>query len=144
MYFLMYLVIFVCMYLAIFMWRPYFQDLHSSAWYLFIASSRAFGFWLDLVCFIYIALVTLSFLFLADGSTWFFFQIKFFYCYLSPSTYLWRFPETYGGNVGFAITQAIGLTGLSIYQIAKNCYSPLRIKSNPRFIQKSSWFESED
>ncbi|CAB0016955.1 unnamed protein product [Nesidiocoris tenuis] len=63
------------------------QDLHSSAWYLFIASSRAFGFWLDLVCFIYIALVTLSFLFLADG-------------------------KTYGGNVGFAITQAIGLTGM--------------------------------
>ncbi|KOB66206.1 putative multidrug resistance-associated protein, partial [Operophtera brumata] len=38
------------------------QDLHSSAWYLFIASSRAFGFWLDLVCVVYIAVVTLSFL----------------------------------------------------------------------------------
>ncbi|XP_013144299.1 PREDICTED: probable multidrug resistance-associated protein lethal(2)03659 [Papilio polytes] len=38
------------------------QDLHSSAWYLFIASSRAFGFWLDLVCVVYIAIVTLSFL----------------------------------------------------------------------------------
>ncbi|KAF6207171.1 hypothetical protein GE061_018410, partial [Apolygus lucorum] len=63
------------------------QDLHSSAWYLFIASSRAFGFWLDIVCFIYIALVTLSFLIFADGNTM-------------------------GGNVGFAITQAIGLTGM--------------------------------
>uniref|UniRef100_A0A146LYI9 Cystic fibrosis transmembrane conductance regulator n=6 Tax=Lygus hesperus TaxID=30085 RepID=A0A146LYI9_LYGHE len=63
------------------------QDLHSSAWYLFIASSRAFGFWLDIVCFIYIALVTLSFLLFADGNTM-------------------------GGNVGFAITQAIGLTGM--------------------------------
>jgi ATP-binding cassette subfamily C (CFTR/MRP) protein 4 len=62
------------------------QDLHSGAWYLFIASSRAFGFWLDVVCLIYITLVTISF-FLIGG-------------------------ENTGGNVGLAITQAIGLTGM--------------------------------
>ncbi|XP_026324288.1 probable multidrug resistance-associated protein lethal(2)03659 [Hyposmocoma kahamanoa] len=62
------------------------QDLHSSAWFLFIASSRAFGFWLDLLCVFYIAIVTLSFLVLKQ--------------------------EEYGGNVGLAITQAIGLTGM--------------------------------
>ncbi|XP_054270037.1 probable multidrug resistance-associated protein lethal(2)03659 [Macrosteles quadrilineatus] len=62
------------------------QDLHSSAWYIFIASSRAFGFWLDGVCLIYIALVTFSFLFMGS--------------------------ETFGGNVGLAITQSIGLTGM--------------------------------
>ncbi|XP_045503254.1 probable multidrug resistance-associated protein lethal(2)03659 isoform X2 [Colias croceus] len=62
------------------------QDLHSSAWYMFIASSRAFGFWLDLVCVIYIAVVTLSFLVFGN--------------------------EEYGGNVGLAITQAMGLTGM--------------------------------
>ncbi|XP_028159464.1 probable multidrug resistance-associated protein lethal(2)03659 isoform X1 [Ostrinia furnacalis] len=62
------------------------QDLHSSAWYLFIASSRAFGFWLDLVCVVYIAVVTLSFL--VFGQT------------------------EHGGNVGLAITQAMGLTGM--------------------------------
>lgn len=43
------------------------QDLHSSAWFNFIATSRAFGFWLDLVCIIYIAVVTLSFLVLGNG-----------------------------------------------------------------------------
>ncbi|KAJ9588188.1 hypothetical protein L9F63_018452, partial [Diploptera punctata] len=62
------------------------QDLHSGAWYLFIASSRAFGFWLDVVCLIYICIVTFSFLFMGADST--------------------------GGNVGLAITQAIGLTGM--------------------------------
>lgn len=65
------------------------QDLHSSAWFIFIATSRAFGFWLDLFCVIYIVLVTYSFLVLdnSDGST-------------------------LGGNVGLAITQSIGLTGM--------------------------------
>uniref|UniRef100_A0A8D8Y1X0 Probable multidrug resistance-associated protein lethal(2)03659 n=3 Tax=Cacopsylla melanoneura TaxID=428564 RepID=A0A8D8Y1X0_9HEMI len=62
------------------------QDLHSSAWYLFIASNRAFGFWLDAVCLVYIALVTFSFFVTSN---------KFF-----------------GGDVGLAITQAIGLTGM--------------------------------
>ncbi|XP_044727627.1 ATP-binding cassette sub-family C member 4-like isoform X2 [Chrysoperla carnea] len=62
------------------------QDLHSGAWYLFIATSRAFGFWLDLVCIIYIAVVTMSFLILGT--------------------------ETFGGNVGLAITQSISLTGM--------------------------------
>uniref|UniRef100_A0A2H8TSM5 Putative multidrug resistance-associated protein lethal(2)03659 n=1 Tax=Melanaphis sacchari TaxID=742174 RepID=A0A2H8TSM5_9HEMI len=62
------------------------QDLHSSAWYLFISSSRAFGFWLDIVCLIYISVVTFSFLIVGNN--------------------------TFGGNVGLAITQAIGLTGM--------------------------------
>ncbi|XP_026807199.1 probable multidrug resistance-associated protein lethal(2)03659 isoform X1 [Rhopalosiphum maidis] len=62
------------------------QDLHSSAWYLFISSSRAFGFWLDMVCLIYISVVTFSFLVIGSN--------------------------TFGGNVGLAITQAIGLTGM--------------------------------
>ncbi|CAG9823622.1 unnamed protein product [Phaedon cochleariae] len=62
------------------------QDLHSSAWYSFISTSRAFGYWLDLVCIGYIALVTFSFLLIGT--------------------------EKFGGNVGLAITQAIGLTGM--------------------------------
>lgn len=65
------------------------QDLHSSAWYIFIASSRAFGFWLDVFCLIYIALVTLSFLVMSGDDS-----------------------KAMGGNVGLAITQSIGLTGM--------------------------------
>ncbi|XP_014467782.1 PREDICTED: probable multidrug resistance-associated protein lethal(2)03659 isoform X2 [Dinoponera quadriceps] len=66
------------------------QDLHSSAWYIFIASSRAFGFWLDVFCVVYIALVTLSFLVLDNDGP----------------------GSMDGGRVGLAITQSIGLTGM--------------------------------
>ncbi|XP_022166667.1 probable multidrug resistance-associated protein lethal(2)03659 isoform X2 [Myzus persicae] len=62
------------------------QDLHSSAWYLFISLSRAFGFWLDIICLLFISAVTFYFIFIDNG--------------------------TYGGNVGLAITQSIGLTSL--------------------------------
>jgi len=66
------------------------QDLHSSAWYIFIASSRAFGFWLDVFCVVYIVLVTLSFLVMNNYSR----------------------GSMDGGYVGLAITQSIGLTGM--------------------------------
>jgi ATP-binding cassette subfamily C (CFTR/MRP) protein 4 len=62
------------------------QDLHSSAFYMFLGCNRTFGFWLDFHCVIYIALVTLSFLFMGT--------------------------ETFGGNVGLGITQSITLTGM--------------------------------
>ncbi|PNF20422.1 Multidrug resistance-associated protein 4 [Cryptotermes secundus] len=61
------------------------QDLHSSAWYMFITTSQAFGFSLDLMCLIFIALVTFSFLLVED---------------------------TLGGNVGLAITQSLALVGM--------------------------------
>ncbi|VVC26208.1 Hypothetical protein CINCED_3A017920 [Cinara cedri] len=61
------------------------QDLHSSAWYMFISANRAFGLWLDIFCFIYVTIITYSFLVIGNN--------------------------TYGGNVGLAITQAIGLAG---------------------------------
>uniref|UniRef100_A0A1Y1K348 Multidrug resistance-associated protein lethal(2)03659 n=4 Tax=Photinus pyralis TaxID=7054 RepID=A0A1Y1K348_PHOPY len=62
------------------------QDLHSSAFYTFISISTAFGYFLDLFCVVYIATVTVSFLLYDTGSQ--------------------------GGNVGLAITQALGLTAL--------------------------------
>lgn len=61
------------------------QDLHSSAFFMFIGTSRAFGFWLDCFCVLYIGIVTLSFFLMGD--------------------------ET-GGNVGLAITQALAMTGM--------------------------------
>lgn len=66
------------------------QDLHSSSWYIFIASSRAFGFWLDVFCVVYIVLVTLSFLVMNNYGR----------------------GSMDGGYVGLAITQSIGLTGM--------------------------------
>lgn len=62
-----------------------YQDLHSSGYFMFIATSRAFGYWLDCCCVIYIAVITLSFFLFS--------------------------PEN-GGDVGLAITQALGMTGM--------------------------------
>ncbi|KAJ2946364.1 hypothetical protein O0L34_g12402 [Tuta absoluta] len=93
------------------------QDLHSSAWYLFIASSRAFGFWLDLVCVVYIAVVTLSFLVLGRD-------------------------EEQGGNVGLAITQAMGLTGMFQWGMRQSTELENQMTSVER-IQEYSHIESE-
>ncbi|XP_050309352.1 probable multidrug resistance-associated protein lethal(2)03659 [Anthonomus grandis grandis] len=63
----------------------HFQDVHSSAFYMFLCCNQTFGFWLDFHCIIYAALVTLSFFFIGN--------------------------ESFGANVGLAITQAMSLTG---------------------------------
>lgn len=62
-----------------------YQDLHSSAFFLFICTSRAFGYWLDCFCVLFIAIVILSF---------------------------FIFDPVNGGAVGLAITQAMGMTGM--------------------------------
>ncbi|RZB39027.1 multidrug resistance-associated protein [Asbolus verrucosus] len=64
------------------------QDYHTSAWFMYIAASSAFGFYLDLLCFIFVALVTFSFLTFGENM------------------------GLRGGEVGLAITQSAALTGL--------------------------------
>lgn len=44
-----------------------YQDVHSSAWFMFISTSRAFGLWLDLICCVFIGIVTLSFVVFGEG-----------------------------------------------------------------------------
>ncbi|EDV91221.1 probable multidrug resistance-associated protein lethal(2)03659 [Drosophila grimshawi] len=61
------------------------QDLHSSGYYTFLATNRAFGYYLDLLCTLYIVMITINY-------------------FINP-------PEN-SGEVGLAITQAIGLTGM--------------------------------
>uniref|UniRef100_A0A182NN20 Uncharacterized protein n=1 Tax=Anopheles dirus TaxID=7168 RepID=A0A182NN20_9DIPT len=64
-----------------------FLDVNSAAWYMFIATNRAFALWLDLVCVLYIGIVTVSFL---VGSS----------------------QQMLGGSVGLAITKTISLVGM--------------------------------
>lgn len=52
------------------------QDLHSSAWFMYIASSSAFGFALDVLCFIFTGLVTFSFLITDMGKCIFIYKIS--------------------------------------------------------------------
>lgn len=44
-----------------------YQDIHSGAWYLVIATESAFGFILDLVCCIFIGCVCFSFILMDSG-----------------------------------------------------------------------------
>lgn len=45
----------------------YHQDKNTSASFLFLATTRGFAFWLDLICFLYITSVVYSFLLLGKG-----------------------------------------------------------------------------
>ncbi|KAK7872348.1 hypothetical protein R5R35_002792 [Gryllus longicercus] len=60
------------------------QDLHTSAWFQFVATGTAFGFWLDILSAIFVTLVTFSFLVLGG--------------------------DMLGANVGLAISQSLILT----------------------------------
>ncbi|XP_066260610.1 ATP-binding cassette sub-family C member 4-like [Euwallacea similis] len=62
------------------------QDIHSSAWFMFLYTSRAFSLWLDWITVLFIGCVT-------------------FICVFASQSF-------YGGTVGLVMTQAIGLTGL--------------------------------
>lgn len=62
------------------------MDANTSAWYIFITTTRAFALWLDVVCVLYIAVVTMSFLLMGQNAL--------------------------GGSVGLAITQTISLIGM--------------------------------
>ncbi|XP_030755032.1 probable multidrug resistance-associated protein lethal(2)03659 [Sitophilus oryzae] len=88
------------------------QDLHSSAWFSFISTSRAFGYYLDVVCIFYITLVTFSFLLIGN--------------------------EKYGGNVGLAITQAIGLTGMFQWGMRQSTELENQMTSVERVVEYSS------
>lgn len=43
------------------------QDLNTSCWYMFLATTRAFALWLELTCVLYMGTVLLSFLLLGNS-----------------------------------------------------------------------------
>ncbi|XP_017862896.1 PREDICTED: probable multidrug resistance-associated protein lethal(2)03659 isoform X2 [Drosophila arizonae] len=61
------------------------QDLHSSGYYTFLSTNRAFGYYLDCFCTLYIVIIILNY-------------------FINP-------PES-SGEVGLAITQAMGMAGM--------------------------------
>ncbi|XP_053698234.1 probable multidrug resistance-associated protein lethal(2)03659 [Sabethes cyaneus] len=67
-----------------------YMDLNTSAWDIYNVTSTAFGFWLDMIRVIYIAVVTMSFLL----------------------TFLIGQQDVPGGSIGLALTQIIGLMSL--------------------------------
>ncbi|KAJ8945507.1 hypothetical protein NQ318_017951, partial [Aromia moschata] len=63
------------------------QDQHTSTWYTYIACSEIFGFWLDVISTIFLALVTFQFL-------------------------VFKGENFLSGNVGLVISQSLVLTGM--------------------------------
>lgn len=96
------------------------QDHNTSAWFLFTYASRGFAFWLDLICLVYIAVVTYSFLVFSIGMDFLFDYVKVECSAYDTSTaiaiYLlikhFIFIESQSGNVGLAILSSINLIGM--------------------------------
>ncbi|CAG4948811.1 unnamed protein product [Parnassius apollo] len=86
------------------------QDLHSSAWTLVLDTNRAFGFWMDMVCCLYLAFVTFSF-------------------------FLFVSADTMGGSVGLAITQVIGLVGMCQYGMRQTAEVENQMTSVERILE---------
>ncbi|XP_026465652.1 probable multidrug resistance-associated protein lethal(2)03659 [Ctenocephalides felis] len=86
------------------------QNLHSSAFYMYLTTTRAFALWLDVVCIIYILVVTLSFLVLGNDH--------------AP-----------GGNVGMAITQVIGLIGMAQWGMRQTAELENQMTSTERVLE---------
>ncbi|PSN42283.1 Multidrug resistance-associated protein 4 [Blattella germanica] len=84
------------------------QDLHSSAWYMFITTSQAFGFSLDIMCLIFITLVTFSFLVL---------------------------EEAFGGSVGLAVTQSMALVGMMQWGMRQSAEVANQMMSVERIVE---------
>lgn len=81
------------------------QDYHTSAWFMYISASAAFGFYLDVLCFIFIAFVTFSFLTFGES------KLSNKHTVISGVECFFK-DLLDGGRVGLAITQAIALTGV--------------------------------
>ncbi|CAG9840903.1 unnamed protein product [Diabrotica balteata] len=63
-----------------------YQNLNTSAYFIFAGANRTFGFWLDFVCVVYIGLVLAALLLIKS--------------------------EQFGGNIGLALSQAMALMGM--------------------------------
>lgn len=85
------------------------QDVHSAVWQLTMASNTALGLWLDCVSCCFLTTVAFSFIFLQN--------------------------QTYSGNVGLAISQAMILTGMVQYGIRQVAESLQQMTSVERVLQ---------
>ncbi|XP_004519652.1 multidrug resistance-associated protein 4 [Ceratitis capitata] len=85
------------------------QDVHSAVWQLTMASNTALGLWLDCVSCCFLASVTFSFSLLDT--------------------------QTFSGNVGLAISQAMILTGMVQYGVRQVAESLQQMTSVERVLQ---------
>lgn len=99
------------------------QDAHTSAYYLIIATSSAFGFWLDMVSVGFVAFVTYSFI-IVDSN------------------------DTFAGDVGLAVSQVLILCGMLQYGMRQTAEMVSQMTSVERIFEftklpQEGPFESE-
>ncbi|XP_057653050.1 ATP-binding cassette sub-family C member 4-like [Diorhabda carinulata] len=87
------------------------QDSHTSAWFMYIAASSAFGFYLDVLCFFFITTITFSLLCFGEAL-----NLK-------------------GGEIGLAITQATALTGMVQWGIRQSAEVTNQLMSVERVLE---------
>lgn len=92
------------------------QDLHSSAWFLFLATSRAFGFYIDMICQLYIGVIIVAFTIFKDLAV--------------------------VGNIGLTITQIMSLTNMLQWGIRQTAELESQMTSIER-IHEYSHLEEE-
>ncbi|KAJ8961187.1 hypothetical protein NQ318_008870, partial [Aromia moschata] len=86
------------------------QDQHTGTWFMFLASSESFGFYLDVISTIFLALVTLQFLIFKD-------------------------ENTLSGNVGLVISQSLILTGMLQFGVRQTAEVTSNMTSVERILQ---------
>ncbi|XP_045033102.1 ATP-binding cassette subfamily C member 4 isoform X3 [Daphnia magna] len=87
------------------------QDVHTSAWYMFLSTTRWFGIWLDWICVIYVGCVTYACLALRDSMT--------------------------GSEAGLAISSAMALTGMFQWGVKQSAEVENQMTSVERVIDYS-------
>ncbi|CAH0405961.1 unnamed protein product [Chilo suppressalis] len=89
------------------------QDVHTAAWYLTLISNTSFSIWLNLICNVYVIVVSYTFLFMDDG-------------------------KTRSGNVGLALSQALILVNMVGYGVKQATEVISQMTSVERVIQFTS------
>ncbi|KAJ0181181.1 hypothetical protein K1T71_003266 [Dendrolimus kikuchii] len=87
-----------------------FQDIHTSTWSSYLASGVTLGFWLDLICVLYLTIVIVAFL-VIDSRT------------------------IFSGNVGLAISQTLILTGMLQFGVRQTAEVISQMTSVERILQ---------
>ncbi|XP_037896202.1 multidrug resistance-associated protein 4 [Glossina fuscipes] len=94
------------------------QNVHSAVWQLTMAANTALGLWLDCVSCCFLTSVTFSFIVLSQ--------------------------QTYSGNVGLAISQAMILTGMVQYGVRQVAESLQQMTSVERVLQYTDIEQESD
>lgn len=117
----------------------YLQDTHTSAWYVFIATSSAFGLLLDTLCLMLVAFVTFSFLFVTTGWIVFWlyipFRLKFIVVVAIVPMFFVPIADILGDKVGLAITQTMTLTFMLQWGIRQSAEVANQLMSVERVLE---------